>query len=108
MERAECTSGQGTPFAVIRFMTDPYDPTFNHHSVETAAPSPLDEDRLASMADEGGVSGALMEIADTGERKRLIAKQRRQIRLSWWRGATVAFALVGISVIAWGWLKRTA
>ena len=90
-------------------MTDPYDPMSNHHSIPAAGTSPnlLDEDRLASMADEGGVSGALMEIDDDAERRRLICKQRSALA-GRWRAATLAFALVGIAVIAWGWLKRTA
>jgi hypothetical protein len=92
-------------------MTDPYDPTFNHSigsNGRDATSSLLDEDRLASMADEGGVSGALMEIDDNVERRRLIAKQRSAIGLSRWRTAAIAFALVGMAAIAWSWVKRTA
>jgi len=92
-------------------MTDPYDPPFNHPRVdgEDASSSLLDEDRLASMADEGGVSGALMEIDDSGERNRLIATQRSATAARRWRAVAAAFALVGIAAIAWGWwLKRTA
>jgi hypothetical protein len=87
-------------------MTDPYDPTFNHHRLGRDAP--LDDERTASMADEGGVSGALMELDDTGERKRLIKRQRRQMGFAPWRVATAAFVLVGVALIAWGWLKPNA
>jgi hypothetical protein len=90
-------------------MTDPQDPTFNAHGINEGASSasPLDEDRLASMADEGGFSGALMEI-DAGERRRLIEKQRRALGVGPWRTATAAFALVAVAAVVWGWLRRTA
>ena len=66
--------------------------------------SALDEERLASMADEGGVSGALMEIDDPGERKRMLQTQRKQ-HLPW-RKVAAAAALLGLVVFALGWLKR--
>jgi hypothetical protein len=90
-------------------MPDQYDPTSNHHRIgRDALPSSLDEDRIASMADEGGVSGALMELDDSGERRRLLVRQRRSIAIAPWRAAVAAFVLVGVAAIAWGWLKRTA
>jgi hypothetical protein len=91
-------------------MTDPHDPTFNHHAIneEASSASLLDEDRLASMADEGGFSGALMEMDDPGERRRLMEKQRRALGVGPWRTATAAFALVAVAAVAWGWLRRTA
>jgi len=69
--------------------------------------SPLDEARVASMADEGGVSGALMEIDDPAERKHLI-KTHHGLRLRGWRKAATAVALLGLGVFALGWLKRNA
>jgi hypothetical protein len=93
-------------------MTDPYDPTSNNHAIgngdRLSSPSLLDQDRLASMADEGGVSGALMDIDDTGERRRLIKKQRRPSGFGQWRTAAALFTLLGIAVVAWGWVKRAA
>jgi hypothetical protein len=90
-------------------MPDPYDPTSsnNHRIGRDALPSSLDQDRTASMADEGGVSGALMELDDSGERRRLIARQRTSMGFAPWRAAAAAFVLVGVGAIAWGWLKRT-
>jgi len=73
----------------------------------TPTASSLDEDRLASMADEGGVSGALMEIEDSGERRRLIEKRRRAF-LGGWRAAAAVFVFVGLAVAVRGWLKRNA
>jgi hypothetical protein len=92
------------------FMSDPYDPTSNNHIIsrDVLPSSILDDDRVASMADEGGVSGALMEIDDTGERKRLIAKQRAPSGFGQWRTAIALFALVGVGIVAWEWVKRTA
>jgi len=68
--------------------------------------SALDDERLASMADEGGVSGALMEIEDLGERKRLMQAPRK-LPLPW-RKAAAAVALLGLAVFALGWLRRNA
>ena len=68
--------------------------------------SALDDERLASMADEGGVSGALMEIEDPGERKRMLQTLRKS-HLPW-RKAAVAAALLGLAVFALGWLRRNA
>ena len=69
--------------------------------------SPLDEARVASMADEGGVSGALMEIDDPTERKHLI-KTHHGLRLRGWGKAAAAVALLGVGVVAVGWLRRNA
>jgi hypothetical protein len=91
-------------------MSDPHDPMSNHLTIgrDVFPSSVLDDDRVASMADEGGVSGALMEIDDCGERKRLIAKQRSRAGLRHWRTAATVVALVGMGIFAWGWLKRIA
>jgi hypothetical protein len=91
-------------------MSDPHDPLSNSHTIgrDVFPSSVLDDDRVASMADEGGVSGALMEIDDTGERQRLIAKQRRRRGFSQWRTAAAVFAVLGMGVFAWGWFKRIA
>jgi hypothetical protein len=74
---------------------------------DTPYPSLLDDERVASMADEGGVSGALMELEDPGERKHLMYRQH-----SWavdgWRKAAAAVALLGLAVFAMGWLRRNA
>lgn len=68
----------------------------------------LDQHRLDSMADEGGCSGALMEIEDDEERRHLMQKLRKPNPFGGWRKAAAAFALVGVAVFAWGWLKRNA
>jgi hypothetical protein len=69
--------------------------------------SPLDEERVASMADEGGVSGALMDIDDPGERQQLM-QTRRPTRVHGWRMAALGVALLGLGVIAVSWLRRHA
>jgi hypothetical protein len=69
--------------------------------------SPLDDARVASMADEGGVSGALMEIDDDGERKHLM-RQHHGLRWRGWRKAAAAVALLGLGVVALGWLRKNA
>ena len=68
--------------------------------------SALDEERQASMADEGGVSGALMEVEDVAERRRLQSLsarggQARYGRVKW----VVAFALGALAVGAVRWLR---
>ena len=80
--------------------------------------APLDEDRLASMADEGSFSAAIMEIEDDGERKHLLSVQRllsverraeRARSVLTWRTAAVAVGLIGFALLAAGWwLKRNA
>ena len=60
--------------------------------------TPLDEERQASMADEGGFSGALMDIDDVDERRRLQLTPRRQRRVLLWAGAVVA--VLGIAFYA--------
>jgi hypothetical protein len=92
----------------------PYDRVFprdkaSEHGNDPDAPpaSPLDEDRVASMADEGGVSGALMEIDDLGERKHLIQTHRGRSRNAW-RKAAALVAVLGLAVFALGWLRRNA
>jgi hypothetical protein len=63
----------------------------------------LDADREASMADEGGVSAALLEIEDPKERRAFhpgVPKPRGS--MSW-----VVGGLVGIAAFAaLGWLRR--
>jgi hypothetical protein len=57
--------------------------------------SPLDEERQASMADEGGVSGALMEV-DGEERSPMVAAHRRRFAVSW--RVVLGLALLGFAV----------
>jgi len=79
--------------------------------------TPLDDDRLASMADEGSFSGALMEIEDDGERRHLLSIQRllslerrgeRARPVFTWRTAAVALGFCGFALLAAVWLKRNA
>jgi hypothetical protein len=107
MERANCTSIRGTPLALGCFiMTNPYnnisDQRPNHENG-----SLLDEERVASMADEGGVSGALMELDDPNERRHLLRRQRAR-KLAPWQTAVAAIALVAIAGAFIGWWKRAA
>ena len=67
--------------------------------------STLDDERVASMADEGGFSGALMEVDDPHERKRLM-RTRPGLRLRQWHKAAGAAALLGLAAWAVGWLWR--
>jgi hypothetical protein len=86
----------------------PRDTTSERGTDSDAPPaSPLDEARVASMADEGGVSGALMEIDDPTERKHLL-KTHHGLRLRGWGKAAAAVALLGVGVVAVGWLRRNA
>jgi hypothetical protein len=56
--------------------------------------SALDEERQASMADEGGVSGALMEV-DGEERTPNAHLARRILSVSW--KLALGFALLGFA-----------
>jgi hypothetical protein len=67
--------------------------------------STLDEERLASMADEGGVSGAMMEIEDCAERSRLQQALQRPGLFTRPRVA-VALALAALGVLVIG-LRRS-
>ena len=52
-------------------------------AADAASFSALDEERQASMADEGGVSGALMEV-DGEERPSMVVENRgERFRISW-------------------------
>jgi hypothetical protein len=70
--------------------------------------SSLDQDRAASMADEGGFSGALMDLDDTTERRRLMTKLHRQRRSATVRNAAAAIVLLAAAGFVFGWLKRSA
>ena len=84
----------------------PRDATSERGTDSDAPPaSPLDDDRVASMADEGGVSGALMEIDDPGERKHLM-RPHHGLRLRGLRTAAAAVALLALGFVAVGWLRR--
>ena len=120
MKRQDCTRTQGTRIAHVPIMTNSHDITSQPDLMsprdatrdpetdgDEPRPSLLDQERVASMADEGGASGALMEIEDLGERKRLMQTQRRR-RLEAWQKAAAAVALLGMVVFAVGWLRRTA
>jgi len=62
----------------------------------TAPFTSLDEERQASMADEGGASAALMEV-DDGERARLRKSLRsRRLAIAW--KLAVGFALFGAAL----------
>jgi hypothetical protein len=85
------------------------DPTMSDQATSRErAAAPLDDERLASMADEGSTSGALMELEDDGERKHLLSVQRaeRARPLRTWRIAAIGVALFGFSFLAVQWLKR--
>ena len=70
--------------------------------------SPLDEERAASMADEGGFSGALMDIDDAGERHHLMKKVHRQPTVFTVRNVAAAAALLAVAGFAFGWWRRNA
>jgi hypothetical protein len=64
--------------------------------------SALDEEREASMADEGGVSAALLDIEDPTERRALRPGVRRGRVVKPW----LVVGLLGVIVIAGlGWLR---
>ena len=92
-------------------MTSPYDPSSdprdNTDDPSTPRPSLLDQERVASMADEGGFSGALMDIDDDGERHELLSTLRKP-RFARWQTAVVGLAVASLAMIAIGWLKRNA
>jgi hypothetical protein len=56
--------------------------------------SQLDEERQASMADEGGVSGALMEV--DGDERAPVRARRRRFSVSW--KLALGLAVVGFGV----------
>ena len=68
------------------------------------APQPaLDAEREASMADEGGVSAALMEIEDPKERRALQPAVPKRGGAARW----LARGLLGVAALAaLGWLRR--
>jgi hypothetical protein len=64
----------------------------------------LDTDREASMADEGGVSAALLEIEDPKERRALHpGVPRRRGFLPWILGGVGGV----VALAAFRWLRRT-
>jgi hypothetical protein len=68
-----------------------------------AQPAALDAEREASMADEGGVSAALMELEDPKERQALqpgVPKRGGAAR--WLVGGLLGLA----ALVAFGWLRR--
>ena len=80
---------------MIRTTTDS-DQRTPKHAGESAPFSALDEERQASMADEGGVSGALMEV-DGEERTPTVHVGRRILSVSW--KLALGFALLGLAVV---------
>ena len=80
---------------MIRTTTD-FDQRTQTRATENAPFSALDEDRQASMADEGGVSGALMEI-DGEERVTNVYLARRILSISW--KLALGFALLGFASV---------
>jgi len=80
---------------MIRTTTDS-DQRTQSSTGESAAFSTLDEERQASMADEGGVSGALMEV-DGEERTPQAHIARRILSVSW--KLALGFALLGFAAV---------
>jgi len=80
---------------MIRTTTDS-DQRTQTRAGENATFSALDEERQASMADEGGVSGALMEI--DGEEPITNAHLARRILSISWKVA-LGFALLGFASV---------
>jgi hypothetical protein len=65
--------------------------------------SELDEQRQASMADEGGASGAVMESENMAERERITP---RRSRLSPVVPVAAALGLVGLALLTWSRVGR--
>jgi hypothetical protein len=85
--------------------TNPTSSPKRRASAPTARVSSLDLERQASMADEGGVSAALLEIDDPKERRRRHPGLRSRSYLpNQWivAGALTLFAVAGAT---W-WLRR--
>jgi hypothetical protein len=59
----------------------------------------LDEQRKASMADEGGMSGALMDLDDDAERKRLQDSLRKRRLFTWSRVAVAGAFLATVALV---------
>jgi hypothetical protein len=89
-------------------MANLHNGTSDQHPTQDPYVSSLDQDRAASMADEGGFSGALMDLDDTTERRRLMTKLHRQRRSATVRNAAAAIALLAVAGFVIGWLKRGA
>ncbi len=70
---------------------------------ETENLSDLDEQRQASMADEGGAAGAFMESEDLPERERLLG---RRSRLSPVIPIAAALGMVGVGLFVWSRVAR--
>ena len=62
----------------------------------------LDADREASMADEGGVSAALLEIEDPEERKARHPGVSKRRGRPWLLGGFLGLS----ALVAFGWLRR--
>lgn len=73
------------------------------HSVDGAA---LDAERQASMADEGGVSGAVMESQDAEVGWRDAAHRAEAPRESRWRAAFLVGVAVGAALGIWAYRAR--
>jgi hypothetical protein len=67
----------------------------------------LDDDRTASMADEGGVSAALLDIEDEEERRERHPGIPSTVTspMPWWVGALAGAALIG--GVFWFWSRRS-
>jgi hypothetical protein len=70
------------------------------HSVD------LDAERQASMADEGGVSGAVMESQEPALGRRDAAHRAETLRESRWRAAFLVGAAVGAALGIWAYRTR--
>jgi len=66
--------------------------------------STLDEERLLSMADEGGCSGAMMEIDDVSERG-LLQKSLSKSRFFTIPKVVAVLALAGIGLFVYGYRR---
>lgn len=108
MESRVCTSERGTAIALYTVtMANLHNGTSDQRSTHEPYVSSLDQDRAASMADEGGFSGALMDIDDAAERRHLITKLHRQ-RSTMVRNAVAAMAFLAVAGFVIGWWRRAA
>jgi hypothetical protein len=82
-------------------------PAFSNKTPQRRSPrvSALDVEREASMADEGGVSAALLEIEDPKERRALHPGVRKPRSFQPW---LVAGLLGVIVVVGIGWWRRAS
>jgi|SRR4051794_1981250 hypothetical protein len=68
--------------------------------------NPLDQARAASMADEGGAAGAHADAADPDWPGLVAQRGARRARLARARPWLLAASLLGVAVLAAGWLLR--